>query len=91
MPYPPSFRSSAASNIEPAIGASTWALGSHRCRPYRGAFTMNAISKARLDRMLAQEFFSGGWVRLSIVRCRVPICIWRYNIVTKRGRELIRV
>lgn len=30
MPYPPSFRSRAASNIDPAIGASTWALGSHR-------------------------------------------------------------
>lgn len=30
MPYPPSFRRMAASTIEPAIGASTWALGSHR-------------------------------------------------------------
>lgn len=33
MPYPPSLSSRAASNIEPAIGASTWALGSHRWRP----------------------------------------------------------
>lgn len=30
MPYPPSFRSRAASSIDPAIGASTWAFGSHR-------------------------------------------------------------
>lgn len=29
-PYPPSFRRIAASTIDPAIGASTWALGSHR-------------------------------------------------------------
>jgi len=42
MPYPPSFSKMAASTIEPAIGASTWALGSHRWRPYRGIFTINA-------------------------------------------------
>lgn len=30
MPYPPSFSNTAASTIEPAIGASTWAFGSHR-------------------------------------------------------------
>lgn len=29
-PYPPSFRRMAARIIEPAIGASTWALGSHK-------------------------------------------------------------
>lgn len=33
MPYPPSFRRMAASTIEPAIGASTWALGSQRWSP----------------------------------------------------------
>lgn len=30
MPYPPSFSKMAASTMEPAIGASTWALGSHK-------------------------------------------------------------
>ena len=29
-PYDPSFRSTLARIIEPATGASTWALGSHR-------------------------------------------------------------
>jgi len=29
-PYPPSFRRIAARIIDPAIGASTWAFGSHR-------------------------------------------------------------
>ena len=28
-PYPPSFNSTAASTIDPATGASTWALGNH--------------------------------------------------------------
>lgn len=32
-PYPPSLRRIAASIIDPAIGASTWALGSQRCIP----------------------------------------------------------
>lgn len=30
IPYPPSFSRTAASTIDPAIGASTWALGNHR-------------------------------------------------------------
>lgn len=30
MPYPPNLSSRAASNMEPAIGASTWALGNHK-------------------------------------------------------------
>lgn len=42
-PYLPSFRRIAARIIEPAMGASTWALGSHRCVRKRGSFTMNAI------------------------------------------------
>lgn len=29
-PYPPSFSKIAARTIDPAIGASTWAFGSHR-------------------------------------------------------------
>lgn len=29
-PYPPNFRRMAASIIDPAMGASTWALGSQR-------------------------------------------------------------
>lgn len=33
IPYPPSFSRMAARTIDPAIGASTWALGSHRWRP----------------------------------------------------------
>lgn len=30
IPYPPSFNRIAAKTIDPAIGASTWAFGSHR-------------------------------------------------------------
>lgn len=51
IPYPPSFSKRAASSMDPAIGASTWAFGNHRWSPYRGAFTMNAISRAKLDKV----------------------------------------
>lgn len=77
--------------MEPAIGASTWALGSQRCRPYRGAFTMNAVSRARFDRRLVQELLGVGGVNSSIVRCSVPICVWRWRIAMSKGRELMRV
>lgn len=66
MPYPPSFRSRAASSMDPAMGASTWALGSHRCRPYRGALTMKAVSRARLDIRPVQEAVIVGRESLSI-------------------------
>lgn len=54
IPYPPSFRSTAARTIDPAIGASTCALGSQRCRPYSGIFTMNAIIHASHIKMFDQ-------------------------------------
>lgn len=76
MPYPPSFRRSAASNIDPAIGASTWAFGSHRCNPYRGAFTMNAVSRARLRNRLDQGVVWKVLFSFSMVRCSVPVWVW---------------
>lgn len=91
MPYPPSFRRSAASSMDPAMGASTWALGSHRWSPYKGAFTMNAVSRARLDRRPVQETVRTGWVSFRIMRCRVPVCVCKWRMATSRGRELIRV
>jgi hypothetical protein len=41
-PYPPSFKRIAARIIDPATGASTCALGSHRWVKKRGSFTINA-------------------------------------------------
>lgn len=46
IPYPPSFSKIAARLIEPAIGASMWAFGSHRWTPYSGILIINAIMKA---------------------------------------------
>lgn len=43
IPYPPSFRRIAARIIEPATGASTCALGSHRWAMNIGSFTIKAM------------------------------------------------
>lgn len=91
MPYPPSFSSRAARSIEPAMGASTWALGSHRCKPYRGALTMKAIRRAKLDIMPVQDNEVGGCESFSIGRYRVPIWFCRVKIATSRGSELASV
>ena len=40
-PYPPNFRRIAANTIEPAIGASTCALGNHRWTENIGSLTRN--------------------------------------------------
>lgn len=40
-PYPPSLRRMAASTIDPAIGASTWALGNHKWTENMGSLTRN--------------------------------------------------
>lgn len=52
---------------------------------------MNAVSRARFDRRLVQELFGAGGVSSSIVRCNVPVCVWRWRIAMRRGRELMRV
>ena len=45
-PKPPSFRRTAARYIEPATGASTWALGSHMWTINIGNFTKNPVISA---------------------------------------------
>ena len=41
-PNLPSLRRIAANKIDPSKGASTWALGSHKCNPNKGIFTKKA-------------------------------------------------
>lgn len=43
IPYPPNFRRTPARIIDPATGASTWALGSQRWVKNIGNFTKKAI------------------------------------------------
>jgi hypothetical protein len=58
IPYPPSFSRIAASTMEPAISASTWALGSHRYSQYNGILTINVIMHASQSRSFDHDRFS---------------------------------
>lgn len=62
-PYPPSFRRIAARIIEPATGASTWALGSQRWTKNNGSFTIKArhVRIHHIDKMF--------WEILGINHC----------------------
>ena len=59
MPYPPSFSRISARTIEPAMGASTWALSSQRWRPYNGIFTIKAVMHASHMKTFDQELGIG--------------------------------
>ena len=54
-PYPPSFNKIPARIIEPATGASTWALGSHKWVTYSGIFTKKAIVIASPSKKVQEE------------------------------------
>lgn len=61
IPNVPNLRRIPARIIDPATGASTWALGSHRCRKNIGAFAKNAI-KSDIDH---QKLMDGDrWVEI---------------------------
>lgn len=60
MPYAPHFSRIADRIMEPAMGASMWALGSHRCSPYRHVFfarnaVMQGSHRRKLDHALVRE------------------------------------
>lgn len=59
--------------MEPAIGASTWAFGSHRCTPYNGILIINAIMHANHRMLLDHVEDRGCVVRERIRKLRVPI------------------
>lgn len=52
IPNPPSFNKIAARSMDPKTGASTWALGSHRCIVYIGNFTKNTSIVLKITMVL---------------------------------------
>ena len=71
-PYPPSFNRIAARIIDPAIGASTCAFGSHRWVMYIGSFTRNPRIRISHGREVIHWEFDIGinklFVRLFVYR-----------------------
>lgn len=90
-PYPPSFRRTAARIIEPAMGASTWALGSQRCTPKRGSLIKKATRQPSHNRWVLQSVrgVGGRWWRDEIQR--VPK-VWAKEIrAMSSGRDPVSV
>lgn len=85
-PYPPSLSRMPARIIDPATGASTWALGSQRCVEYKGIFTKNAmesIKKVEVDTVI-------------LFICIIVIFMWEFLNITvhrviNRGSEAVIV
>lgn len=91
IPYPPSFNRMAANTMEPAIGASTCALGSHRWRPYSGILTMKAIMHASHRRFDDQERASGLVQYCIIIILSEPREFCSEMRTINRGRDPISV
>lgn len=91
IPYPPSFRRTAARIIEPAMGASTCALGSHRWIPYNGILTKNAIRQPAHHSLLVKGARLSGSEYWRISSDKLPVLFCRMRRATRRGREPARV
>lgn len=84
-PYPPSLRRMPARIMEPATGASTWALGSQRCIVYIGIFTRKAQMQA--DHQIG--LVVGNWEGMRKEACLLKACVMQ--IARRRGSLAVMV
>lgn len=89
-PYPPSFKRIPARIIDPATGASTWALGSHRWTVNIGNFTKNAARVMTISISLSQGEQETGVLAIKI-RELDPQLEDQNKIKIRRGREAVTV
>lgn len=73
IPYPPSFSRIAARIMDPAMGASTWALGSQRWTPYSGILTIKAMIQANHKMLLDHVWLIGEESIVIKVKFNVPV------------------
>lgn len=76
IPYPPSFNRIAARIMDPAIGASTWAFGSHRWTPYNGILIIKAIIHASHRMLLVHVCSSVVVLSENNIKFNVPVEFW---------------
>lgn len=74
-----------ANIIDPATGASTWALGNHWCREYMGSLTRNAASRASLSLWVKVWQMGVKTADREAVMCRQD------SNEMRRGKEAVRV
>lgn len=73
--------------MDPAIGASTWALGNQRWTPYRGIFTRKARRQPAHHILSEQVRRRRGLEKGRVNSERVPVLFWRMRRATRRGKE----
>ena len=91
IPYPPSFNKMAARIMDPAIGASTWAFGSHKWTTYSGILIMKAIMHASHRMLLAHVWFIGVWFSDIRMKFNVPVEFWIKMRAISSGIDPMRV
>lgn len=88
IPKAPSFRRIAANTIEPANGASTWALGNHIWKRKRGSFTIKAKIKNKYSILSKLEKLNG-LIKLIMEK---EFCLLKsLIIIRRRGSDLATV
>lgn len=91
IPYPPSFSKVPAKIIDPAIGASTCAFGSHKCTPYKGILIRNARKQAIHHMRVHEDIESSVGDSLIIEIDSVPKFSWKNSKAVNKAIEPNRV
>ena len=81
-PYVPIFSRTAASTTLPAVGASTWASGSHVCRGQTGTLMAKASANAPKSQA-CRGIATGSRPNRMRSKVRSPGCapLWRYSVM----------
>lgn len=91
MPYPPSFSRMAARTMDPAIGASTCALGSHKWTPYSGILIRNASMHVSHRMLFDHVVFIVWLLRVISMKFKVPVEFWVMIRAMRSGIDPTRV
>lgn len=88
-PYLPSLSKTPARTIDPATGASTWALGNQRWAKKRGVFTKNAAIVISHQVEAKNEDEKNSQLGVVIESC--PLVLYRKIREINSGREAVTV
>ena len=87
-PTPPSFSKTPAKIIEPKVGASTWAMGSHKCNPYIGSFT---AKQRKINKLHRRQILPDLKVKTIELNMEVPMFKYSQSITIKTGTLNVNV
>lgn len=91
IPYPPNFKRIAAKTMEPATGASTWALGNHKWTLNIGSLTKKANNtRKKINEDLHGIKFSSRRELISSIFEMLKFLVY-HIIVNKSGKDAVTV